>query len=174
MKQRNIKWVGGLVESIFSTLPFLGIWNYIAIAIVLYTNVYPYLVQYFPWVKLWIFLLCLIGVGIIGMFIMYKFVLPSLWAFRGKQMFQRDGELQNLMQKLNDKLEEEEMSDTIKLRKYCCGNCTLRNPKGLCKIQGSAKEDLNIACYWIHTNYKDNGFERETNDFIETHNFGKE
>jgi len=40
-----------------------------------------------PWIKLWIFMLALTFLVGGMMILVYKFVLPSLWAFRGRQMF---------------------------------------------------------------------------------------
>ena len=87
MKQKNIPLLGALIDSLFTCLPFLGIMNFIFIAIILYNDIRPYLLVHAPWVTLWMFLLLLLGLVIGMMFFIYKFVLPSLWTFRGKQMY---------------------------------------------------------------------------------------
>jgi D-beta-D-heptose 7-phosphate kinase/D-beta-D-heptose 1-phosphate adenosyltransferase len=87
VKQRNIPWLGAFIESFFVTLPFLGIINFWAIITVLYTSVRPYIVANFPWMNIQLFVCILTAIGILGMVLVYKFVLPSIWAFRGKQMF---------------------------------------------------------------------------------------
>ena len=90
MRQKNIPGLGAFMESFFVTLPILGIINFWAIITVLYANVQPYLLQHAPWMNLWIFVGFLTLIGITGMFIVYKFVLSSVWSFRGKQMFDRE------------------------------------------------------------------------------------
>ena len=93
MKQRNVPWLGAFMESFFVTLPLLGIINFWAIITVLYTNARPYLLQYLPWMTLWLFMVLITVIGIVGMLLVYKFVLPSIWSFRGKQMFDRENQL---------------------------------------------------------------------------------
>jgi cytidyltransferase-like protein len=90
MKQHNIPWLGAFMEAFFVTLPLLGIINFWAIITVLYTNIRPYLLLHMPWVTLWLFVVALTVIGIVGMFLVYKFVLPSVWSFRGKQMLGQD------------------------------------------------------------------------------------
>ena len=90
MRQRNIPGVGAFIESLFTCLPILGIINFIFIAIVLYTDIQPYLLVHMPWIKLWIFMLALTFLVGGMMILVYKFVLPSLWAFRGRQMFGKE------------------------------------------------------------------------------------
>ena len=93
MKQKNIPWIGAFIDSLFTCLPFLGIINFVFISIVLYNSIQPYLLTYIPWVKLWMFLLLLLFLVIGMMFFIYKFVLPSLWTFRAKQMYGFDEEV---------------------------------------------------------------------------------
>jgi len=90
MRQRNIPGVGVFIESLFTCLPVLGIINFIFIAIVLYTDIQPYLLACMPWIKLWIFMLALTFLVGGMMILVYKFVLPSLWAFRGRPMFGKE------------------------------------------------------------------------------------
>jgi hypothetical protein len=85
MKQKNIPWIGAFMESFFMTLPVFSIFSTIAIIIVLYANIQPYLIRYIPWMNLWAFMGILMTFGLTGMFLMYKFVLRSIWDFRGKQ-----------------------------------------------------------------------------------------
>lgn len=88
MKQRNIPWLGAIVESVFNTLPVLSAINFISIAAVLYTSIDDYLATWVPWINFWSFILIMCA-GTIGiMVIVYIFILPSLWGFRGQQMFE--------------------------------------------------------------------------------------
>jgi D-beta-D-heptose 7-phosphate kinase/D-beta-D-heptose 1-phosphate adenosyltransferase len=95
MKQKNIPWLGAFMESFFVTLPLLSIINFWAIIVMLYTNLRPYLLQYMPWMNLWYFVAILTLIGVLGMVLVYKFVLPSIWAFRGKQMFTENSGISN-------------------------------------------------------------------------------
>ena len=90
LKKRNIPGVCAFIESLFTCLPVLGSINFIFIAIVLYTDIQPYLLVHMPWIKLRIFMLALTFLVGGMMILVYKFVLPSLWAFRGRQMFGKE------------------------------------------------------------------------------------
>lgn len=106
MKQRNIPWIGSFVDSLFTCLPFLSIINFAFIAIVLYDTIQPYLLLHAPWMQLWMFLLILSVVVAAMMVVIYKFVLGSLWTFRGKQMFGFESEILDELKKVKEKLEE--------------------------------------------------------------------
>ena len=93
MRQHNVPGLGALVESFAATLPFLSVLNFWAIITVLYATAQPYLLQYTPWITLWSFVGGLTLTGVIIMIIIYKFVLPSVWSFRGRQMFDRDSQV---------------------------------------------------------------------------------
>ena len=99
IKQTHIPGVGALVDSLFSCLPFLSLINFAFVSVVLYSNISETLTAYVSWMNLWVFLLILTGLTIIMMALVYKFVLPSLWAFRGRQMF---GYESKVMDKLKD------------------------------------------------------------------------
>jgi len=104
-KQRNIPWVGAFIEALFNTLPMLSIMNFISIIIVLYASIRPYLIEHAPWMKLWIFILILTALSVIVMILIYKYVLSSLWAFRGKQMFQNENKIIEKLDKLEEKID---------------------------------------------------------------------
>lgn len=90
VKQKNIPWLGAFLETFFSTLPFLSVISFVSITMVLYASARPYLLQYAPWMTLWLFLGIVVMLGITGMWLVYKFVLPSIWAFRGTQLFNQE------------------------------------------------------------------------------------
>jgi hypothetical protein len=108
MKQKNIPWLGAFMESFFMTLPIFSIFSTIAIIIVLYTNIQPYLIQYVPWITLWSFMGILMVFGLTGMFVMYKFVLKSIWAFRGKQTNSNEDRLERIETMLKELVEKKE------------------------------------------------------------------
>lgn len=103
-KQRAIPGIGALVDSLFSCLPFLSFINFIFISIVVYADVRPYLQVYAPWIQLWSFLILLSIVTIIMMLVVYKFVLPSLWEFRGRQLFGFESDVIDRLNKIEDEI----------------------------------------------------------------------
>lgn len=105
-KQRHIPGVGALIDSLFSCLPFLSFINFIFISIVVYADIHPYLKVHMPWVQMWSFMAFLSVVTILMMLAVYKFVLPSLWAFRGKQMFGYESRVIDEIQKLQKEVRE--------------------------------------------------------------------
>ena len=106
MKQQNIPWLGAVVDSLYTSLPVLSIINFVAITTVLYTNIHPYLQEHLPWMRFWIFIVFMVVATLILIVVVYKFVVPSLWAFRSKQMFTHESEVTNKLDKLIKKVEE--------------------------------------------------------------------
>ena len=106
IKQRTIAGLGAAVDSMFSCLPFLSIINFSFVAIILYADIHPWLKIYIPWIELWMFLLSMLFVVIFMMFIVYKFVLPSLWTFRGKQLFSFESDVIDKLTKLSEEIQE--------------------------------------------------------------------
>ena len=104
--QKNIPWLGALVESLYTSLPILSIINFLSIITVLYTSVSPYLAQYAPWVKFWIFILALVIFTLTMMALIWKFIVPSLWTYRSKQMFEHESEISNKLDKVIRRLYE--------------------------------------------------------------------
>jgi hypothetical protein len=112
VKQRNIPWVGAFVESLFNSLPFISImltvFNFVSILVVLYTNIRPYLTEYTPNITLGVFVgvaVSLISlVVVIAMVIIYKYVTPSLWTFRNKQMNKYDNEVIKRIKRIEAKM----------------------------------------------------------------------
>jgi len=90
IKQRNIRWLAVLLESLYLVLPILSIINFVSIAIVLYAEIRPWLTVHMPWMQLWIFLLIFVGVTVIAMCVAWIVLVPSIWALRGQQMFGRE------------------------------------------------------------------------------------
>ena len=106
IKQKHIPGVGALVDSLFSCLPFLSFINFVFISVVLYSEIAPYLKPHAPWVSLWVFLLILTCLTIISMALVYKFVLPSLWAFRGRQMFGYESKVTDKLKDIDKRLDK--------------------------------------------------------------------
>ena len=82
-KSKIIPWLGVIVESLYTSLPILSILNFISIITMLYTST---IVEYAPWLSFWMFV-AILGVTVLCvMLVVWKFVIPSLWAYRSSQM----------------------------------------------------------------------------------------
>lgn len=106
LKQRNIPWIGAVVDSLYTSLPILSIINFLSIMTVLYTSISEYLFAWFPWLSFGWFVvimsICTLGL----MTCMYLFVLPSLWTFRNKQMNSFESDVMKELRKLRKELKE--------------------------------------------------------------------
>jgi len=85
--------------------------NFFAILTVLYTNISPDIQAYAPWMKYWVFLILVGILSVILMVLVYKFIIPSLWAFRGKQMFMHESEITDKLAELLKKVDELEKKE---------------------------------------------------------------
>jgi len=90
IKQRKIPFLGPMVDALYTSLPVLSIINFLSIAVVLYNEIRPYLLEHAAWVKLWMFMVGILGLTILIMVMVYRFVIPSLWAFREQQINHED------------------------------------------------------------------------------------
>lgn len=104
LKQKNIPWLGAIVESLFTSLPVLSIINFLAVITVLYATVREYLLVWIPWMTIWIFVGAMFILVMFLMMCIYKFVLPSLWTFRGKQLYGFESELFNEVKSLREQM----------------------------------------------------------------------
>lgn len=111
MKQRNIPWLGAVVDSIYVSLPILSAVNFFAILTVLYTNTYPEIQAYIPWMKYWVFLILVGVLSSLLVLVVYIFIVPSLWASRGKHMFMREKEITDKLNELLKKVDELEKKE---------------------------------------------------------------
>ena len=119
MRQRNIPWLGKLVDSLYTSLPILSIVNFLSIVTVLYTTTREYLVAVIPWMNIYWFLLGLLLITAVTMALIYLLVLPSLWTWRSKMMYGFDSELMKdvkeltkTVKKLEKRLGEESGKNT--------------------------------------------------------------
>jgi len=104
MEQKNIPWLGALVDALYVSLPILSFVNFLAILTVLYTNIHPYLQEYLPWLRFWVFLIIVGILATVLAILVYKFVVPSLWTYRSKQMFTHESEITNKLNQLIGKV----------------------------------------------------------------------
>jgi len=73
---------GSLMESFLMTLRIFSFLSTVAIIIVLYANIQPFLLRYAPWMTLWYFVLILATIGLSGMGLVHKFVMPLVKSYQ--------------------------------------------------------------------------------------------
>ena len=82
-RQRLIPWVGEFKETLAQAIFWGSIANWVMVAGTFY---YTTLRHIAPWFNLGLFITVLVVGGIGILIVEYKFVVPSIWAFRGRQM----------------------------------------------------------------------------------------
>lgn len=104
--QRKIIGLGELYESFITALPVLSAVQFISILAVLYNQLQPTLVSLIPGITLIRFLIVLTIVMIGTMILVYKFLIPSIWTFRGKQLYGFESQLMGEVQALRKEIKE--------------------------------------------------------------------
>ena len=85
--QRVIPWIGEFKETLAQAAFWFSLANFIMIAATFYFTTLRYIA---PWLELWMFITFgIISIAVI-LVIEYKFITPSIWAFRGEQMELKD------------------------------------------------------------------------------------
>ena len=96
-------WVGGAKEVLGHTIFWVSMINFVLIAATAYnTTLKDYIINYMGWVTFPLFMLFLAIVVFIAMLIEYRFIIPSVMAFRNKQEYEH----QNLIRKDLDKIKK--------------------------------------------------------------------
>lgn len=91
LKQYTIPWVGGFKEVLGQTLFYITAINFTLIAITAYnTTLRVFILEWLPEFKLWMFFGILVTCVLLGMILEYKFITPSQYAFRSKQLFEHE------------------------------------------------------------------------------------
>jgi len=106
IRQKNIPWLGGFIESLYNSLPILSIINFLSIITVFYISLREYLLPWFPWITFRLFIIFMVVLVFLLILLMYKFVIPSLWVFRGKQLYGFESELMQEIKKLGEEVKE--------------------------------------------------------------------
>lgn len=106
LKQRNIQWLGPVVDSLYTSLPILSIINFLSIITVLYATIQENMMPWAPWLRFWMFAVGMVIAVLIMMVVIYKFVLPSLWTFRNKQMHGFESALVEEVRKLREEIQQ--------------------------------------------------------------------
>ena len=102
-KRRRLPFVGEFADAFFTTLPFFGIYSSLSITVILYAQVSDWLLVWVPWMTLWKFLL-IIGFALtVALFFAYKYIIPSLWHSRSKQMSHLEEKIDVIMDLLKER-----------------------------------------------------------------------
>jgi len=106
LRQRKVIGIGEIYESFITALPLLSAVQFLSILTLLYNDLYPHLVQYWSGISLLKFLLVLSGLMALAMVLVYRFLIPSIWTFRGKQLYGFESELMEKVDALKNEVEE--------------------------------------------------------------------
>ena len=87
LKQYNIKWIGTFINILYTTAPLLGILMYIINAMTFYAVASVYILEILPWFSLPVFIVLLVVGVIVLLFVFYKFIYPSYYAFINRQSY---------------------------------------------------------------------------------------
>ena len=105
-KQKSISWLGALHDAFTTSLPVLSAVQFLTILTLFYNDLSPHILPIFPWMTFYIFIggVILIMCGV--MILVYKYLLPSIWTFRGKQMYGFESELLDEVKALRKEVQE--------------------------------------------------------------------
>ena len=99
MRQRNLGFIGPLLESFYTSLPFISVIETGSVVVVLYESIRKYLPA---WVSLWDFIGMMVFWALLIMLGTYLFVLKPLWTYRGRQMTGINEKLDTVTKQLAD------------------------------------------------------------------------
>ena len=92
-KQKSISWLGALHDAFTTSLPVLSAVQFLTILTLFYNDLSPHILPILPWITFPIFISGVILIMCGVMVLVYKYLLPSIWTFRGKQMYGFESEL---------------------------------------------------------------------------------
>ena len=104
--QKKIIGIGEIYEAFITSLPLLSAVQFISILAILYTDLKPYLVGLLPGITLFRFLVVLTFIMLGVMVLVYKFLIPSIWTFRGKQLHGFESTLLDEVKKLRKEIQD--------------------------------------------------------------------
>lgn len=85
-QQKRIRFLGEIVDSIFTAMPALSAYSIVSTTIILYEITKQYILNWVPWMNVVYFVLILVVLFIPLLLFTYKFIIPSVWQFRSTQM----------------------------------------------------------------------------------------
>lgn len=85
-RQQRVRFLGELVDAVFTALPALSIYSGLSVTVILYEAVKSYIQNWLPWMNVLYFLAGLLVAFTPVVLLTYKYVIPSIWHFRSTQM----------------------------------------------------------------------------------------
>ena len=93
-KQKEITGLGAVLDSIFMSVSFYSLINTLSTSLILWTvTISPWAKIHLTWLSAPLFFGVAIPVfGLIPPIMVFKYIIPSVWAFRARQMKLKDKE----------------------------------------------------------------------------------
>lgn len=110
-KQRRVKFLGEVVDTIFTAMPVLSAYAVVSTTIVMYELVKQYILNVFPWMNIFIFIGCLVLLFLPILLVFYKWVIPSVWGFRSEQMSHLERKIDLLEKKIDTLMQAQGLTD---------------------------------------------------------------
>jgi len=104
--QKRVKLLGEMIESLFTAIPIIGMFNYVSTTIILWEMIKKYILDRLPWVNIFYFMLLLGLVFIPIVLVTYKYIIPSVWHFRSTQMGHLEKKIDALSEKVDRLIKE--------------------------------------------------------------------
>ena len=103
--QHKLPWVGGAKEMLAQTVFYVSMINFVLIAVIAYNSTLrEFIIDWMPWFKLWMFLGGLVALVLVAMVLEYKYIAPSLYSFRSKQMFEHESKITDALKRIEGQL----------------------------------------------------------------------
>ena len=101
-KQRRVKFLGEVVDTVFTAMPFFSAYSILSTTIILYEMTKEYIQNLLPWMNVLWFLLLLGLLFLPVMLVVYKYIIPSVWQFRSTQMGHLEGKIDALAAQIEE------------------------------------------------------------------------
>ncbi len=102
LHQKRIRFLGELLDSLFTAMPFLSLWSLASTTVILYEMTKGYILDLAPWLNIGYFVTFLIVLFVPVMLLVYKFVIPSVWYFRSTQMSHLEDKMDRTVQEMTE------------------------------------------------------------------------
>ena len=99
-KQRRVRFLGEIIDTIFTAMPFFSAYTILSTTIILYEMTKEYIQNILPWMNVLYFMLMLGLLFLPVMLVVYKYIIPSVWQFRSTQMGHLEGKIDDLSKQI--------------------------------------------------------------------------
>ena len=101
-KQRRVRFLGEIIDTIFTAMPFFSAYTILSTTIILYEMTKEYIQNLLPWMNVLYFMLILGLLFLPVMLVVYKYIIPSVWQFRSTQMGHLEGKIDALSKQIEE------------------------------------------------------------------------